>query len=67
MYYHKTHLIDGVGFSDPGGKSALRAETKKNPRKYKCPTCEKPNKLTAIDVQKGYQCNSCADIAEGAY
>ena len=57
-------LIDGVGFADPGGRSALRAATKKNPRIYPCPTCKQPNKLTAIDKQRGYQCDSCAERAE---
>lgn len=57
-------LIDGVGFADPGGRSALRAATKSNPRIHPCPTCERPNKLTAIDVQRGYQCDTCADRAE---
>lgn len=57
-------MIDGVGFADPGGRSALRAATKSNPRIHACPTCERPNKLTAIDVQRGYQCDRCADRAE---
>ncbi len=58
-------LIDGVGFADPGGNSALRAETEDNPRDRPCPTCGKPNRLTPIDVQRGYQCDECADRAEG--
>ncbi len=34
MYYdeYENDLIDGVGFSDPSGNSALRAETKNNPK-----------------------------------
>jgi len=61
-------LIDGVGFADPGGGSALRAATKKNPRKHPCPNCGKPNRLTPLDVAKGYQCNECADALErGGY
>lgn len=58
-------LIDGVGFADPGGKSALRAETPENPRIYPCPTCKAPDRLTRIDVQRGYQYNACADRDEG--
>jgi hypothetical protein len=58
------YLIDGVGFADPGGNSALRAETPDNPRIYPCPTCGAPNRLTPIDVQRGYQCDSCADRDE---
>jgi len=61
-------LIDGVGFADPGGRSALRAATKRNPRNRSCPTCGKKNKLTAIDIARGYQCDDCADLAErGGY
>lgn len=58
-------LIDGVGFADPGGESALRAETPNNPRSLPCPTCKQPNRLTPIDVRRGYQCDACARQAEG--
>jgi hypothetical protein len=58
-------MIDGVGFADPGGRSALRAATEDNPRNLSCPTCGAPNRLTPIDRQRGYQCDRCADIAEG--
>lgn len=60
-------LIDGVGFADPGGNSALRAETKDNPRNLPCPTCGRPNMLTPIDVAHHYQCDICADQAERGY
>ena len=60
-------LIDGVGFADPGGNSALRAATKDNPRDQPCPTCHTPNVLTRIDVQRHYQCDSCADRAERGF
>jgi hypothetical protein len=52
-------------FADPGGRSALRAETPENPRNLPCPTCGEPNRLTPRDRQLGYQCDSCADAAEG--
>jgi len=58
-------LIDGVGFADPGGNSALRAATKNNPRDRACPQCGAKNVLTRIDVQRHYVCNACADAAEG--
>lgn len=58
-------LIDGVGFADPGGNSALRAETASNPRNQPCPTCHAEDVLTPLDVRRGYQCDSCADRAEG--
>ncbi|HUX39325.1 MAG TPA: hypothetical protein VMV44_15605 [Rectinemataceae bacterium] len=61
-------LIDGVGFADPGGRSALRAATKGNPRIYSCPNCHRRNVLTRIDKAHGYQCDACADQAErGGY
>ena len=63
-YEDPDYLIDGVGFADPGGRSALRAETKDNPRDRPCPTCGAEDVLTRIDVQRGYRCNRCADAAE---
>lgn len=57
-------LDDRSQFADPGGQSALRAATKKNPRIYKCPTCKRPNMLTREDVARGYQCDACATRLE---
>jgi hypothetical protein len=54
---------DRSDFRDPGGRSALRV----GERIYPCPTCGEPNKLTAKDVQLGYQCDACADRDEGLY
>lgn len=51
-------------FAEPGGKSALRAATKTNPRNLPCPNCRMPNRLTPKDRALGYQCDSCADRAE---
>ena len=66
--YDDEDLIDGVGFADPGGRSALRAATDTNPRNLPCPTCGAPNRLTPLDKARGYQCDSCADRAErGGY
>lgn len=48
-------------FADPGGRSALRA----GKRIYPCPTCGKKNRLTWADVGHHYQCDECADRAEG--
>lgn len=55
----------GIHFADPGGRSALRAATEDNPRDLPCPNCGKPNRLTPEDRAQGYQCDACADIAEG--
>jgi len=65
MYDYDDEPIDGVGFADPGGRSALRAATRSNPRSFPCPTCGEPNRLTRIDVARHYQCDACADRAEG--
>lgn len=56
---------DLLDFADPGGRSALRASSRRNPRNRPCPTCEAKNVLTPKDVALGYQCDRCADRAEG--
>ncbi len=56
---------DRMDFADPGGGSALRAASKSNPRNLPCPTCGEPNRLTPADQALHYQCDTCADIAEG--
>ena len=58
-------LVDGVGFARAG--SALRAATPDNPRIHDCPSCGAEKVLTVIDVQRGYQCDRCADAAERGY
>ncbi len=66
--HHDDDLIDVVGFADPGGRSALRAATRHNPRNLPCPTCGAADVLTPADVAAGYQCDGCADRAEhGGY
>jgi hypothetical protein len=67
MSYDEDELDQSEDFADPGGRSALRAATKTNPRNLPCPTCEKPNRLTPKDVALGYQCDSCADKLERGY
>ena len=52
-------------FANPGGNSALYRESPENPRNLPCPTCGMPNRLTPRDVQAHYQCDECADAAEG--
>ena len=58
-------LIDGVGFADPGGRSALRRATRGNPRNLPCPQCKRKNCLTPADKARFYICDRCADAAEG--
>jgi hypothetical protein len=57
--------FERVRFAEPGGRSALRASSRRNPRNLPCPTCHAPNRLTPADKARGYQCNACADAAEG--
>ena len=52
-------------FAEPGGRSAMRAASKRNPRNLPCPSCGQPNRLTPRDKALGYQCNACADRDEG--
>jgi hypothetical protein len=56
---------DYLGFADPGGDSALRAETSSNPRIFDCPQCRHPNMLTPLDKSLGYVCDRCAGLNEG--
>jgi hypothetical protein len=37
----------------------LTWEERDNPRNLPCPTCGCPNRLTRIDVHRGYQCDTC--------
>ena len=55
---------DRSEFADPGGRSALRAATRDNPRNRPCPTCGRKNALTPKDVALGYQCDRCANAQE---
>ena len=64
MSYHD-YDDDHSMFADPGGRSALRAASKRNPRNQPCPSCGRKNALTPADVARGYQCNACADRDEG--
>jgi hypothetical protein len=64
-YEDEDYPIDGVGFAEPGGRSALRRATPKNPRNLPCPNCGEPNRLTPLDRRAGYQCNACADAIDG--
>lgn len=54
-------VVDRSMFADPGGRSALRAGVRDRP----CPTCKAPDRLTAADERRGYQCDECADREEG--
>lgn len=70
--YGDSHDFDNYDyyddFANPGGNSALRAETINNPRNLPCPTCKRENMLTPKDKAHGYQCDRCADKAEcGGY
>lgn len=68
-YWHDDENVYGsrMRFADPGGKSALRAASRRNPRNLPCPTCKAPNCLTPADKRAGYQCDACADQAESGF
>jgi hypothetical protein len=55
---------DCCDFADPGGRSALRAAHKGNPRNLSCPNCKRRNVLTPADRALGYCCDRCADVNE---
>lgn len=56
-------IHDPTMFANPG--SALRSAGHHNPRNLPCPTCREPDRLTPEDRSLGYQCDECADRAEG--
>lgn len=64
-YYGDDYEDNRSDFADPGGRSALRAARRGNPRNLPCPTCGRKNKLTPKDRALGYQCDECADRDEG--
>jgi hypothetical protein len=71
--YERDDDLDGedsgrMMFADPGGRSSLRAASKRNPRNLPCPNCGAKNVLTPEDRAHGYQCDRCADQLErGGY
>ncbi len=65
--YYPRRKYGRLQFADPGGRSSLLAANSANPRNLPCPTCGEPNRLTPADRAKGYQCDTCADHAEGNY
>jgi hypothetical protein len=52
-------------FAEPGQASAMLAATRDNPRSFPCPSCGREGKLTALDLERGHQCDRCARAAEG--
>ena len=65
--YDDDEARESMGFADPGGGSALRAAGPGNPRNLPCPTCGEPDRLTPLDSQLHYQCDSCAAVAERGF
>ena len=64
-YYDEgEEFFDRMQFANPGGNSALRAASKRNPRNLPCPTCHGADLLTPADRANGYQCDGCANIDE---
>lgn len=48
-------------FARPGSDSALRAGA----RVFPCSTCNVANRLSQADIDRGYQCDTCARLLEG--
>mgnify|MGYP003150307339 CR=1 FL=1 len=63
--YYGDEYEERIQFERPGSNSALRRAKRGNPRNLPCPTCGERNRLTPADKAKGYQCDACADAAEG--
>jgi predicted RNA-binding Zn-ribbon protein involved in translation (DUF1610 family) len=61
MHYDPDDDLSDAPFRDSGGRSALRA----GKRIYPCPSCGRARQLTKADRERGYQCDRCADAAEG--
>ena len=55
--------MEGECYAQQG--SALRCASASNPRNMPCPTCGAADVLTPADVRLGYQCDECANRAEG--
>ena len=65
QFYPSDYDDNFIAFEEPGSSSALRKSSARNPRNLPCPTCKEPNRLTPKDKVLGYQCDVCADLAEG--
>lgn len=46
---------------------AQAGSAQRDPRNLPCPTCGAANALTLADVARHYQCDRCADAAEGKF
>lgn len=49
---------------DTAARNAYLRRRASGGKKYPCPTCGKPNRLTRHERNQGYQCDECADKAE---
>ncbi len=57
----------GEDYEDRDERMEFRSALRVGKRIYPCPACGKKKALTAADKSLGYQCDSCADRAEGRY
>jgi len=51
---------------DQAYERAYWRKRNKGGKRHPCPTCGEQNALTAHETAQGYQCDRCADIAEGS-
>lgn len=40
---------------------ALALPNRKHPRRFPCPTCHVPNRLTVSDTRRRFQCDDCME------
>ena len=52
-------------YSDAAEERHYWSKRNRGGKRYPCPTCKEENALTAHEKDKGYQCDRCADAAEG--
>lgn len=60
-------MYDYYDEEDNAERREYEKKMQKGGKKYACPTCKKPNRLTLAEKQKHYQCDECADKAEAGY
>lgn len=48
-------------------QSGINKHNRQNPQRYPCPTCKRPDALSAWQKKQGYQCDRCADREEGVW
>lgn len=58
---------NGFEFTIPCCDSNIRDATPDRPRNLPCPTCCKPERLSAAEIVAGYECDECAHRVERSW